>query len=164
MQPALLCLLSTGFIRNWRWTFWLILVPFMANGILRLPHCWSPTRGDRARSSRRPPGSRLVQLCYTRVQMDSTKKTAVSLPRTLADRAERAARRRGIPRSRLYALALEAFLVDEHESDEELTAQINAVLASEATRSVDDVAEDQALEAWLNEAGRRAWDSVEWKE
>ena len=55
--------------------------------------------------------------------MESTKKTAVSLPRTLADRAERAARRRGIPRSRPYALALEAFLVDEQESDEELTEQ-----------------------------------------
>jgi hypothetical protein len=65
----------------------------------------------------------------------------------------------------LYAcLRLLAFLVDEHESDEELTAQINAVLASEATRTVDDVAEDEALEAWLNKAGRRAWDSVERKE
>jgi hypothetical protein len=54
--------------------------------------------------------------------MESTKKTAVSLLRTLADRTERAARRRGIPRSRLYVLALEAFLVDE-QSDEELTEQ-----------------------------------------
>ncbi len=97
--------------------------------------------------------------------MESTKKTAVSLPRMLAERAERAARRRGIPRSRLYALALEAFLVDEQESDEELTAQINAALASEArTRTADQAAEDQALEAWLNEAGRRSWDAVEWRE
>jgi metal-responsive CopG/Arc/MetJ family transcriptional regulator len=96
--------------------------------------------------------------------MDSTKKTAVSLPRTLADRAERAARRRGIPRSRLYALALEAFLVDEQETEQELTAQINAVLGSEAARTAEDVAEDEALEAWLNEAGRRTWDSVEWRE
>ncbi len=96
--------------------------------------------------------------------MDSTKKTAVSLPRTLADRAERAARRRGIPRSRLYALALEAFLVDEQESAEELTAQINAVLANEAVRTAEHAAEDEALDAWLNEAGRRTWDSVEWKE
>lgn len=98
-------------------------------------------------------------------QMDSTKKTAVSLPRTLAERAERAARRRGIPRSRLYALALEAFLVDEHESDEELTAEINAVLASEAVgRTSEQAAEDETLEAWLAEAGRRSWDTVEWKE
>lgn len=98
-------------------------------------------------------------------QMDSTKKTAVSLPRTLAQRAERAARRRGIPRSRLYALALEAFLVDEHESDEELTAEINAVLASEAVgRTSEQAAEDETLEAWLAEAGRRSWNTVEWKE
>jgi metal-responsive CopG/Arc/MetJ family transcriptional regulator len=97
--------------------------------------------------------------------MESTKKTAVSLPRTLADRAERAARRRGIPRSRLYALALEAFLVDERESDEELTAQINAALANEAAaRTAEQAAEDEALESWLNEAGRRNWDAVEWKE
>lgn len=97
--------------------------------------------------------------------MQSTKKTAVSLPRLLADRAERAARRRGIPRSRLYAMALEAFLVDEQESDEELTAQINLVLANEAVSSTpEQVAEDDALEAWLTEAGRRALDMVEWKE
>jgi hypothetical protein len=33
---ALLTLLSTGVIRGWRWTFWLILVVFLA-GILREP-------------------------------------------------------------------------------------------------------------------------------
>jgi metal-responsive CopG/Arc/MetJ family transcriptional regulator len=97
--------------------------------------------------------------------MESTRKTAVSLPRSLADRAERAARRRGIPRSRLYALALEAFLVDERESDDELTAAINAALANEAAaRAPEQEAEDQALDAWLDEAGRRGWESVEWKE
>ena len=97
--------------------------------------------------------------------METTKKTAVSLPRTLADRAERAARRRGIPRSRLYALALEAFLVDEQESDDDLTAAINGVLAAEAAmRTPEQVAEDEALEAWLDAAGRRTWDAVEWKE
>jgi hypothetical protein len=96
--------------------------------------------------------------------VELTKKTAVSLPRSLADRAERAARRRGIPRSRLYALALEAFLVDEGESDEDLTAVINEVLANEAAgRTREQAAEDEALEAWLDEAGRRTWDAVEWK-
>ena len=55
--------------------------------------------------------------------------------------------------------------MDEQESDEELTAQINAVLADEAVSSTpEQVAGDEALEAWLNEAGRRAWDMVEWKE
>jgi hypothetical protein len=33
---ALFAVLSTGVIRNWRWTFWLILVVFLA-GILRVP-------------------------------------------------------------------------------------------------------------------------------
>ncbi|MFI5271759.1 MAG: hypothetical protein ACHQ4H_01845 [Ktedonobacterales bacterium] len=33
---ALFAVLSTGVIRSWRWTFWLILVVFMA-GILRVP-------------------------------------------------------------------------------------------------------------------------------
>lgn len=33
---ALFAVLSTGIIRNWRWTFWLILVAFIA-GILRAP-------------------------------------------------------------------------------------------------------------------------------
>jgi hypothetical protein len=33
---ALFVVLSTGVIRNWRWTFWLILVVFLA-GILRVP-------------------------------------------------------------------------------------------------------------------------------
>ena len=54
--------------------------------------------------------------------------------------------------------------MDEQESDEELTAQINAVLAREAaSRTPVEIAEDEALEAWLDEAGRRAWDAVEWK-
>jgi metal-responsive CopG/Arc/MetJ family transcriptional regulator len=96
--------------------------------------------------------------------VELTRKTAVSLPRSLADRAERAARRRGIPRSRLYALALEAFLVEERESNEDLTALLDAVLAREATASApEQAAEDKALEAWLDKAGRNTWDAVGWK-
>jgi hypothetical protein len=54
--------------------------------------------------------------------------------------------------------------VDEHDSDEDLTALMNAVLANEAAaRTREQAAEDEALEAWLDEAGRRAWDAVEWK-
>lgn len=55
-------------------------------------------------------------------------------------------------------------MADERETEEELTAHINAALRSEAVRTAEDAAEDEALEAWLNEAGRRAWDSVDWKE
>ncbi len=36
LLTALFGLLATGVIRNWRWTFWLILVAFLA-GILRVP-------------------------------------------------------------------------------------------------------------------------------
>lgn len=35
---ALFAVLSIGVIRSWRWTFWLILVDFMA-GILHVPAC-----------------------------------------------------------------------------------------------------------------------------
>ncbi len=55
--------------------------------------------------------------------------------------------------------------MDEQESDEDLTAQINAALAAEAASCTpEQAAEDKALEAWLNEAGRRTWDAVEWTE
>ena len=36
VATALFAVLSTGVIRNWRWTFWLILVVFLA-GIVRVP-------------------------------------------------------------------------------------------------------------------------------
>jgi hypothetical protein len=36
MVTALFAVLSTGVIRNWRWTFWLILVVFLV-GIVRVP-------------------------------------------------------------------------------------------------------------------------------
>lgn len=42
---ALLALLSTGVIRGWRWTFWLILVAFFA-GILRVPTSVMQLAGD----------------------------------------------------------------------------------------------------------------------
>ena len=42
---ALLALLSTGVVRAWRWTFWLILVAFFA-GILRVPASAMELAGD----------------------------------------------------------------------------------------------------------------------
>jgi hypothetical protein len=33
---AFLCLLAVGVVRRWRWTFWLVLVAFLA-GLLRVP-------------------------------------------------------------------------------------------------------------------------------
>jgi hypothetical protein len=97
--------------------------------------------------------------------VETTRKTAVSIPVPLADRAERAARQRGIPRSRLYAMALDAFLVDEIESDQELVAEINAILANEvASHTPEAIAEEKALQTWLDRAGGALWDDIEWKE
>ena len=42
---VLLALLSTGIVRGWRWTFWLILVAFFA-GILRVPASVLQLAGD----------------------------------------------------------------------------------------------------------------------
>ncbi len=44
-------------------------------------------------------------------------KTAISIPDPLFRAAERAAHRRGISRSRLYALAIEAFLKEQQHDD-----------------------------------------------
>ena len=59
-------------------------------------------------------------------------------------------------------MALEAFLVDERESEDDLTAAINEALANEvSTLTSEQAAEDEALEAWLDAAGRRTWRDVE---
>ena len=56
-------------------------------------------------------------------------KTAVSLPDELFLRADELAKRQGIPRSRLYAKALAAYLAAHRH--EEITAKLNEVLAQE---------------------------------
>lgn len=62
-------------------------------------------------------------------------KIAVSIPDRIFDAAERYARRRGIPRSQVYAEALTRFMA-EQESDEELTEALNRVCA-EVNTSLD---------------------------
>ena len=57
-----------------------------------------------------------------------TVKTAVSIPDRIFDAAEQYARRRGIPRSQVYAEALARFMA-EQESDEDLTEALNRVCA-----------------------------------
>jgi predicted DNA-binding protein len=52
-------------------------------------------------------------------------KTAISLPDTLYERAEKTASHLGIPRSKLYALALEEFVVKHDENT--ITGKINEV-------------------------------------
>ena len=54
-------------------------------------------------------------------------KTAISLPDSLYDEAERTAQTMGIPRSQLFARALEEFL--EHHKRENITERLNQVYA-----------------------------------
>jgi metal-responsive CopG/Arc/MetJ family transcriptional regulator len=90
---------------------------------------------------------------------DRTIKTAVSLPQRLFEATERAARRRGVPRSRIFVEALEHHLADEEESD--ITAQINASLAQPMTE--EEAEEEAAAEAFVAEAARRLLPDWEWK-
>ncbi len=87
-----------------------------------------------------------------------TIKTAVSLPQRLFDAAERAARRRGVARSRIFVEALERHLADEEES--EITAQINASLTQPLTEK--EAEEEAAAEEFGAEAARRLLPHWEW--
>ena len=90
---------------------------------------------------------------------DRTIKTAVSLPQRLFEATERAARRRGVPRSRIFVEALEHHLAEEEESD--VTAQINASLAQPMTG--EEAEEEASAEAFVAEAARRLLPGWEWK-
>lgn len=59
-------------------------------------------------------------------------KTAVSIPDPLFRAADRVARRLRISRSQLYARALERYLAAE--SDDDVTARLDAVYAGEDSR------------------------------
>lgn len=71
-------------------------------------------------------------------------KTAVSIPDPLFEAADRTARRLRLSRSELYARALERYLA--HESDDDVTARLNDVYATESS----------ALDPGLAAAQRRA--------
>jgi len=58
-------------------------------------------------------------------------KTAVSLPEELFKQAEKTAARLGIPRSRLFAQALEEF-IDHHRSDS-VTQRLNEIYSRESS-------------------------------
>lgn len=85
---------------------------------------------------------------------DHTVKTAVSLPEPLFEAAGRAARRRGVPRSRIFVEALEEHLAEEGDSD--ITAQINASLEHAPDKDEADA------EAFAAEAARRLLADWEW--
>ena len=78
-------------------------------------------------------------------------KTAVSIPDRIFEAAEQYARRRGIPRSQVYAEALARFMA-EQESDEELTEALNRVCAEV----------DTSLDGFGRAATRRALGPSKW--
>lgn len=59
--------------------------------------------------------------------MESIVKIGISIPKSLFGQAEELARKMKIPRSRLYSLALEEFIM--RQQNRELLAQINAACA-----------------------------------
>lgn len=67
---------------------------------------------------------------------EKTIKITVSIPVSLFDGADRRARRRGVPRSRLYAEALQRYV--EEDSESEVTRQLDE-LAAEIDTSMDPV-------------------------
>lgn len=64
-------------------------------------------------------------------------KTAVSLPDRLYDEAERAAQAMGIPRSQLFARALEEF-IERHKQDN-VTERLNRVYSRSEQEKREDV-------------------------
>ncbi|HEX9549103.1 MAG TPA: hypothetical protein VF942_17315 [Acidimicrobiales bacterium] len=68
-------------------------------------------------------------------------KTAISIPDSLFDAADRLAHRLGLSRSQLYVRAIERFLAEE--SDDDVTAQLNELYAREDSRLDDGVAAAQ---------------------
>ncbi|TVR05700.1 MAG: ChpI protein [Spirochaetaceae bacterium] len=64
-------------------------------------------------------------------------KTAISLPDRLYDEAEKTAQSMGIPRSQLFARALEAFI--EHHRRENITERLNRVYSSDAPNEFEDI-------------------------
>jgi hypothetical protein len=80
-------------------------------------------------------------------------KIAISVPDPLFRQAENAARRLRIPRSQLYARALEAFLSQQSRPD--VTERLNAVYGAGKGESPDP--------AW-HEAGLEVLRRVEWED
>lgn len=77
---------------------------------------------------------------YTGVMpREKTVKITVSIPVSLFDGADRLARRRGLPRSRLYAEALQHYVDEDSESD--VTRQLDE-LAAEMDTSMDPVVKE----------------------
>lgn len=81
-------------------------------------------------------------------------KTAISLPDKLFKSAERTAKRLGIPRSRLFARALEEF-ISRHDK-ENVTKRLNDVYAAEPVPEQDPLIES-GMETLRKATGNDSW-------
>ena len=81
-------------------------------------------------------------------------KTAVSLPEDLFRKADEVAGELRIPRSRLFAIALEQFLVNHRQ--QAVTERLNAVYADRPARQTRD-AMDAGLESLRNLTRDDSW-------
>ena len=81
-------------------------------------------------------------------------KTAVSLPEDLFRNADRVAGELGIPRSRLFAIALEQFLVNHRQ--QAVTERLNAVYGDLPARQPQD-GMDAGLESLRNLTRDDSW-------
>jgi len=81
-------------------------------------------------------------------------KTAISLPDRLFDEAERTAQSMGIPRSQLFAKALEEFI--EHHRRENITERLNRVYSKDAPDEFEDIS-NAGLESLRNLTRNDSW-------
>lgn len=84
-----------------------------------------------------------------------TMKTAISLPDQLYKEAEKTAKSMGIPRSQLYAKALEAFL--DHHTQKNVTEKLNEIYGNTGIESDFVSTEATGLEALREVTKNDAW-------
>ncbi|MDF1568834.1 MAG: ChpI protein [Spirochaetaceae bacterium] len=81
-------------------------------------------------------------------------KTAISLPDRLFEEAEKAARSMGIPRSQLFAKALEEFI--EHHRHENVTERLNRVYSQTDSDEFKDIS-NSGLESLRDLTRNDSW-------
>ena len=86
-------------------------------------------------------------------------KTAISLPDSLFQSAERTAARLGIPRSQLVARALEEFI--QHHQSDQVTERLNAVYGTPTSPNADPEPDPSLLNTGL-ETLRKATEHDTW--
>lgn len=76
-------------------------------------------------------------------------KTAISIPDDLFEKAEKTAKELGLPRSRLFALAIEEFI--DHHSKETITEKLNLVYGKQNQSSPEESNSSRLSTAILRE-------------